>query len=75
MAEYLIYGKRTERIYDVYSKTWTEPDTTFRALNANGERVTKLKDAFSFATREDAQDFIDNRRPKPGVIFEIRKAR
>lgn len=75
MPQYLIYGKRTKPLYDIYTHTTVGPDKTFRALNERGERVNKLEEAFSFATREDAQDFIDSHKHKDGVVFEIRKAK
>ena len=74
MSEYLIYGKRT--------KPWKnkkgylqQPDKTFRALDAYGRRVTSLDQAFSYATKEDAQERIDKANPREGVVFEIRKAK
>jgi hypothetical protein len=76
MPEFLIYGKRTgypcngEPVYDA----------TFRALDAKGVRVTKLSDAMSYATREDAQEMLDKPRiqenVKKGLLqFDIRRAR
>ena len=52
MSAYLIYGKRTGKKVD------GEPvyDKTFRALNYRGIRVTKLSDAGTYATKEDAQE-------------------
>ena len=78
MAEYLIYGKHLTPWIDSKGKL-REPDKTFRALDARGVRVTKLDNAMSYATKEDAQEVLD----KPGtktrikreeVIFQIRKA-
>lgn len=75
MPEYLIYGKRTERIHDKYTGETIPPDKTFRALDAKGIRVNKLENAMSFATKQDAQEFLDSHGHKPGTIFEIRKAK
>lgn len=65
---YIIYGKRTESI-NGYG-----PDAKFAALDSRGKRVTKLTEAMTYATREDAQSIID-KHSKEGVIFEIRKAK
>ena len=73
MAEYAIYGKRTGKPVD------GEPiyDKTFRALDYFGKRVTKLEKAGTYATREDAQEVIDNKCQElinEGLcIYEIRK--
>lgn len=76
MAEYLIYGKRTKPWYNEKTKEWVEPDKTFRALTATGIRVTKLKNAMSFATKEDAQEFLDQQNIwRDGTVFDIRRAR
>lgn len=75
MSEWLIYGKRTKPWKDKNNRTH-EPDKTFRALDAQGVRVNKLDEAFSYATKEDAQERIDKAKPPiEGVIFEIRKAK
>lgn len=74
MAEYLIYGKRTQAWKDKEGHTH-EPDKTFRALDIQGCRVTKLDEAFSYATKEDAQERIDKTKLKPGVVLEVRKAK
>ncbi len=75
MGQYLVYGKRTEAIYNTDTHKYMGPDSSFRAINEKGERVTKLDDAFSFATKEDAQDFLNAHKPKQGVVFEIRKVK
>ena len=49
-------------------------DKNFKALDSRGCRVTKLSDAMSFATREDAQEIID-KKGDPNCIFEVRKAK
>lgn len=71
----LVYGKRTQRWYDSDKKNWNEPDKKFAALNANGQRVTKLNDAFAFATKEDAEQWIKSHDWREGVELEIRKAK
>ena len=68
----LIYAKRTGW------KGITDP--TFKALNSKGYRVNRLADAFSYATREDAEDILKNpfcqQQSKNGLIkYEIRRAR
>lgn len=72
---YLIYGKRTKPIKNTETGEMMGPDTMFRALTYNGVRVSKLADAGSFATKEDAQEWINKKGHKPGVVFEIRKAK
>ena len=75
MAEWLIYGKRSKPWRDKKGHMH-EPDKTFRALDSVGRRVTSLDDAFSYATKEDAQERIDKAKPDfEGVLFEIRKAK
>ena len=75
MSSFLIYGKRTQPIRNTNTGEMMGPDLTFRALDWNGKRVTKLVDAFEYATREDAQERLDKVKGKPGVVFEIRKAK
>lgn len=70
MAEYLIYGKRQGQIVKGYPTF----DKTFRALDWWGKRVTKLDEAMSYATREDAQEVIDKKGRKD-CLFEIRKVK
>lgn len=72
---YLIYGKRTKAIFNTKTKEMMGPDKTFKALNYKGYRVNKLSDADSFATIEDAKEFLKRKTPKDGVVFEIRKAK
>lgn len=57
MAVYIIYGKRVGK------------DRTFRALDANGVRVNKLKDAMAYATKEDALEILE----KPNIKENIEK--
>ena len=70
---YAIYGRRTGKLVN------REPvyDKQFRALNYNGVRVNKLVDAGTYATKEDAQEVLDNRCQElidAGLVeFEIRK--
>lgn len=72
---YLIYGKRIKPWRDEHKKMH-EPDARFAALNAKGERVTKKEDAFEFATKEDAQEYLDaHKGTRTDVVFEIRKAK
>lgn len=75
MPSYLIYGKRTQPIRDTNTGELYGPDSRFAALTYGGKRVTKLTDAFEYATKEDAQERIDKMGGKPGVVFEIRKAK
>ena len=70
MPEYLIYGKRQGQ----YVNGFPTVDKTFRALDGFGMRVTKLDDAMSYATREDAQEIVD-KYGRDDCIFEIRKAK
>lgn len=72
---YIIYGKRTKPIYNTDTKEHMGPDAKFAALDYNGCRVFKLADAGTYATKEDAQEVLDKRTPKDGVVFEIRKAK
>lgn len=77
MATYLVYGKRVEGYYDSGMRKYLEPHKTFRALNYNGERVTKLEEAGSFASKEDAEQWLFD--PKKKIRsqwkYEIRKAK
>ena len=75
MPQYLIYGKKTKPLWHDKKRRWVDSDKTFKAINEYGVRVNKLSDAFSFASREDAQEFLNAHKPKDGVIFEIRKVR
>lgn len=78
MAEYLIYGKHLIPWQDSKGK-WHDPDSRFAALNAGGVRVSRLSQAMSYATREDAQIILDkpstkDRIERGEVCFEIRRA-
>lgn len=70
---YLVYGKRTERWYNEDDHSWNEPDKQFMPLNMKGIRTRKqdLKDCF--ATKEDAQEWIDSHSFRAGVKLEIRR--
>ena len=78
MSQWLIYGKHLTPWIDSKGKL-REPDKIFRALDARGVRVTKLDNAMSYATKEDAQEVLDKpgtkaRIEKGEVIFEVRRA-
>lgn len=78
MAEWLIYGKHLTPWIDSKHKM-REPDKTFRALDMHGVRVTKLDNAMSYASIEDAQEILDKpgtkaRIEKGEVCFQIRRA-
>lgn len=74
MPTYLIYGKRTQPIYNKETHEYMGPDSRFAALTWDGKRVAKKTDAFEYATKEDAQERLDKTAGKPGVVFEIRRA-
>ena len=71
---YLIYGKRTEPIFNKDTHEYMGPDARFAALDWDGKRVARKSDAFEYATKEDAQERLNKKSGKHGVIFEIRKA-
>lgn len=78
VSEYLIYGKRLAVKDPKTGQIIT--DSMFRALDSGGHRVTKLSDAMSYATREDAQAILDKPATKARidageVAFQIRKAK
>ena len=70
---YAIYGKRTEPILNTETHEYMGPDAKFAALDYDGCRVSKLVNAGTYATKEDAQAVIDSRPTKSGVVLEIRK--
>lgn len=72
---YIIYGKRTKPIYNTETKEYMGPDAKFAALDYQGCRVTKLADAGTYATKEDAEEVLNTKKHKDGVVFEIRKAK
>lgn len=74
---YYLYGKRTApEHWDSVLRCMIPQDKQFRALNLNGVRVSRLEDAAPFATKEDAQEFLDKilstRGLREGVEVEIR---
>ena len=73
MAEYAIYAKRTMPVYDIKSGKTIPPDKTFMPINYAGIRVRKQDLTDTFATKDDAQNFIDSHKFREGVITEIRK--
>lgn len=78
MSEWLIYGKHAKPWIDSKGKL-REPDSRFAALDVHGVRVSRLDNAMSYATKEDAQAVIDKPKTKARVnngevIFEIRRA-
>lgn len=75
MAQYIIYGKRTEPWYNSETHEHNEPDKGFAALDYKGIRVSKLKDAYFYDSREEAQEYLDTKAPRNGAVFEIRKAK
>jgi hypothetical protein len=72
---YLVYGKRTQPIWNKNTKEYMGPDARFAALDYEGKRVAKLADAGSFAEKADAEEWIQKKKLKPGVVVEIRKAK
>lgn len=83
MSAWLIYGKIVKAVPLPDGKGGTkitEPQSTFRALNYNGQRVTRLVDAGEYYEKEMAQKVIDKARAywdkkgyKDYIIYEIRK--
>lgn len=78
MGSWLLYGKRTGLIHPETGKPVY--DSTFRALNAQGVRVTKLIDAMAYAEKSDIEELLN--RPKTreaieaGLVqFDIRPAK
>lgn len=79
MGEWLIYGKHTKSWQDKTNR-WRDPDARFAALDGKGCRVSRLDQAMSYATKQDALEVIS--RPETQakvdrgeVCFEIRRAR
>lgn len=85
MDAYMIYGKVIKPIPlpdGKGGKKIVEPQTTFRALNARGQRVTKLVDAAQYYEKNMAQKIVDKAKEywdKCGygdcVQYEIRKTK
>lgn len=79
MSEWLIYGKHIKPWQDKNNK-WRDPDSRFAALDAKGCRVSRLDQAMSYATKEDALEVISRpetqqRVDRGEVCFELRRAR
>jgi len=75
---WLLYGKRT----GLKHPETGEPiyDKTFRALDSQGCRVTKLTDAMAYAEKSDIQYLLDKPHTKAAieaglVEFDIRRAK
>lgn len=77
MSGYIIYGKILRDCTIGTSKH--EANKTFRALDKYGVRVTRLKDAYIYPTKEEAEERIRKANEKFGyeeyVKFEVRKAK
>lgn len=73
MAIYGVYAKRTQPLFNYETKETMGPDKVFMPLNERGVRTPKNKLTHTFATKEDAQEWIDNHNFKDGVIVEVRK--
>lgn len=72
MAEFAVYAKRTQPVRGNNGHI-ISPDNTFKPINSNGVRVAKKDIDITFATKEDAQEWIDSHTFHPGVVTEIRK--
>ena len=85
MTTWRIYGKVVKPMPLPDGKggeRMVEPQSTFRALNYSGARVTKLVDAGIYNEKNMAQRVIDKvqaywekRGYKDHILFEIRKAK
>lgn len=71
MAQFAVYGKRTQPI-KAFDGDICGPDKQFAPLDEKGIRTTKKELTNTFATREDAQEWIDNHKFKQGVEVEVR---
>lgn len=78
MGSWLLYGKRTGLVNRKTGKPVF--DSTFRALDSKGVRVSKLSNAMAYAEKSDIQAILD--RPenqqaiKNGLVqFDIRPAK
>lgn len=69
---FAIYAKMTTPWRDGANQ-WHDEDKNFRAINGAGCRVTKLADACVFATKEDAEEFIESHSWRNGIKLEVRK--
>jgi len=85
MSAWLIYGKVIKEMPfpdGNGGKKIVEPQTTFRALNYRGQRVSRLADAGEYYEKEMAQKIIDKAQTywdKLGygdcIAYEIRKSK
>lgn len=85
MSTWLIYGKVIKEMPlpdGNGGKKIVEPQTTFRALNYRGQRVSRLADAGEYYEKEMAQKIVDKAQAywdKQGygdcVAYEIRKSK
>lgn len=85
MSAWLIYGKIIKEmpLSDGNGrKKIVEPQTTFRALNYRGQRVSRLADAGKYYEKEMAQKIVDKAQAywdEQGygdcVAYEIRKSK
>lgn len=78
MTAYCVYGKRTApEHWDSISRSMIPQDKQFRAVNDRGVRVNKLEEAIMFASKEDAQEWLNKKLEgsgaKDGVVWDIRK--
>ena len=85
MSTYLIYGKIIKPVplsNGKGGKITTEPQSTFRALNYGGQRVSKLSEAGEYYEKSMAQKVIDYQKKcweKKGypdhILYEIREVK
>lgn len=85
MDVYMIYGKVVKSMPlpdGKGGKKIVEPQATFRALNARGQRVTKLVDAAQYYEKNMAQKIVNKAKEyweKQGysdcIEYEIRKSK
>jgi hypothetical protein len=85
MSAWLIYGKVIKEMPlpdGNGGKKIVEPQATFRALNYQGQRVSRLVDAGEYYEKEMAQKIVDKAQAywdKKGygdcVAYEIRKSK
>lgn len=65
---YIIYGKCVTPYKDLTI------NKKFAALDSKGRRVSRLADAMTYATKEDAQEILDKHKLSC-CEYEIRKAK
>lgn len=73
---YIIYGKITKEYKDSLGTTH-QPTPRFAPLDYAGCRVTKLEDAGTYATKEDAEETLAKKADPNADYFEfqVRKAK